>query len=74
MLSNNIDVLIVFAGMEGALPSVIAGLVDIPIIAVPISVGYGIRPPGEVALMSMLSSCSPGMSVINLCKPATPIS
>lgn len=66
MLSNNIDVLIVFAGMEGALPSVIAGLVDIPIIAVPISVGYGIRPPGEVALMSMLSSCSPGMSVVNI--------
>lgn len=66
MLSENIDVLIVFAGMEGALPSVIAGLVDIPLIAVPISVGYGIRPPGEVALMSMLSSCSPGMSIVNV--------
>ena len=66
MLHNDIDVLIVFAGMEGALPSVIAGLVDIPLIAVPISVGYGIRPPGEVALMSMLSSCSPGMSIVNI--------
>ena len=66
MLTDGIDVLIIFAGMEGALPSVIAGLVDIPIIAVPISVGYGVRPPGEVALMSMLSSCSPGMSVVNI--------
>lgn len=66
MLNDNIDVLIVFAGMEGALPSVIAGLVDVPIIAVPISVGYGVRPPGDVALMSMLSSCSPGMSIVNI--------
>lgn len=66
MLSDNIDVLIVFAGMEGALPSVIAGLVDVPVIAVPISVGYGIKPAGEVALLSMLSSCSPGMSVVNV--------
>ncbi len=66
MLSDGIDVLIVFAGMEGALPSVIAGLVDVPIIAVPISVGYGIKPPGEVALLSMLSSCSPGMSIVNV--------
>jgi hypothetical protein len=66
MLEDNIDVLIVLAGMEGALPSVIAGLVNIPVIAVPISVGYGIRPPGEVALLSMLSSCSPGMSVVNV--------
>ena len=66
MLSDNVDVLIVFAGMEGALPSVIAGLVDIPIIAVPISVGYGVKPPGEVALLSMLSSCSPGMSIVNV--------
>lgn len=66
MLTDGIDVLIVFAGMEGALPSVVAGLVDIPIIAVPISVGYGIKPPGEVALLSMLSSCSPGMSIVNV--------
>ena len=66
MLSDGVDVLKDFAGMEGALPSVVAGLVDIPIIAVPISVGYGVRPPGEVALMSMLSSCSPGMSVVNI--------
>ena len=66
MLTDGVDVLIVFAGMEGALPSVIAGLVDVPIIAVPISVGYGIKPPGEVALLSMLSSCSPGMSIVNI--------
>lgn len=66
MLSEKIDVLIVLAGMEGALPSVIAGLIDVPVIAVPVSVGYGIRPAGEVALLSMLNSCSPGIGVVNI--------
>lgn len=66
MLNDSVDVLIVIAGMEGALPSVIAGLVDIPVIAVPVSVGYGVRPAGEVALLSMLSSCSPGIGVVNI--------
>ncbi|HJW08007.1 MAG TPA: nickel pincer cofactor biosynthesis protein LarB [Holophagaceae bacterium] len=59
-------VLIVSAGMEGALPSVIAGLVDAPVIAVPTSVGAGVSEGGHVALMSMLASCSPGIAVVNI--------
>ena len=58
--------LIVCAGMEGALPSVIAGLVDIPVIGVPVSSGYGYGGKGVSALMSMLQSCSPGLSVVNI--------
>jgi NCAIR mutase (PurE)-related protein len=60
------DVLIVVAGMEGALPSVIAGLVDIPVIAVPTSAGYGASFDGLAALLAMLNSCSPGVSVVNI--------
>ena len=60
------DVLIVCAGMEGALATVIGGLFPQPIIAVPISVGYGVSKNGETALNSMLSSCSPGISVMNI--------
>ena len=60
------DVLIVCAGMEGALPTVIGGLLPQPIIAVPISVGYGVSKNGETALNSMLSSCSPGIAVMNI--------
>ena len=59
-------VLIVCAGMEGALPSVVAGLVDSPLIAVPTSVGAGVSEGGRVALMSMLASCSPGIAVVNI--------
>ncbi|ASM34958.1 ncair mutase [Campylobacter sputorum subsp. bubulus] len=59
-------VLIVVAGMEGALPSVIAGLVNSPIIAVPTSVGYGANFRGISALLSMLNSCSNGISVVNI--------
>ncbi|MHA2366329.1 MAG: nickel pincer cofactor biosynthesis protein LarB [Candidatus Hodarchaeales archaeon] len=67
MMKEDIDVLIVIAGMEGALPSVVAGLVDIPVIGVPTSIGYGIRAgSGEVALFSMLNSCSPGLAVVNI--------
>lgn len=58
--------LIVCAGMEGALPSVVAGLVDAPLIAVPTSVGAGVSEGGRVALMSMLASCSPGIAVVNI--------
>ncbi len=61
-----VDVLIVVAGMEGALPSVVAGLVDRPMLAVPTSVGYGVGAGGLVALASMLSSCAPGVSVVNI--------
>ncbi|MCZ7592793.1 MAG: nickel pincer cofactor biosynthesis protein LarB [Kiritimatiellae bacterium] len=59
-------VLIVVAGMEGALPSVIAGLVRCPIIAVPTSVGYGMNLGGVAALLSMLNSCAPGIAVVNV--------
>jgi len=60
------DVLIVCAGMEGALATVIGGLLPQPIIAVPVSVGYGVSKNGETALNSMLSSCAPGISVMNI--------
>lgn len=60
------EVLIVVAGMEGALPSVVAGLVDRPVIAVPTSIGYGVGAGGFVALMSMLTSCAAGITVVNI--------
>lgn len=59
-------VLIVVAGMEGALPSVVAGLVDTPVIGVPTSVGYGTGLGGIAALLGMLNSCAPGMAVVNI--------
>ena len=59
-------VIIVVAGMEGALPSVIAGLVDIPVVAVPTSVGYGASFGGIAALLGMLNSCAAGVSVVNI--------
>ena len=63
---NKYDVLIVCAGMEGALATVVGGLLAQPIIAVPVSVGYGVSRNGETALNSMLSSCSPGIAVMNI--------
>lgn len=60
------NVLIVVAGMEGALPSVVGGLVDKPIIAVPTSVGYGANFKGLSALLTMLNSCAPGLAVVNV--------
>jgi len=63
---NKYDVLIVCAGMEGALATVVGGLLAQPIIAVPVSVGYGVSKNGETALNSMLSSCSPGIAVMNI--------
>jgi len=63
---NKYDVLIVCAGMEGALATVVGGLMAQPIIAVPVSVGYGVSKDGETALNSMLSSCSPGIAVMNI--------
>ena len=62
----HVDVLIVAAGMDGALPSVVSGLVDVPVIALPTSVGYGLGGRGEAALLSMLQTCSPGMAVVNI--------
>ena len=60
------DVVIVVAGMEGALPSVIGGLVGTPLIAVPTSVGYGASFGGLAALLAMLNSCAPGVTVVNI--------
>jgi NCAIR mutase (PurE)-related protein len=66
MLDEGVDALIVVAGMEGALPTVVSGLADVPIIGVPTSVGYGFGGGGEAALMGMLQTCSPGLVVVNI--------
>lgn len=60
------NVVLVIAGMEGALASVVAGLTDAPVIAVPTSVGYGASFGGLAALLSMLNSCASGMAVVNI--------
>jgi NCAIR mutase (PurE)-related protein len=59
-------VIVVVAGMEGALPSVVSGLSSVPVIGVPSSSGYGMGGRGEGALVSMLQSCSPGLVVVNI--------
>jgi NCAIR mutase (PurE)-related protein len=66
MIEKDVDCLIIVAGREGALPTVIAGLVDIPLIAVPASSGYGYGGQGEAALMAMLQACSLGLAVVNI--------
>ena len=66
MTKEGVRAFIVCAGMEGALPSVVAGLVDVPVIAVPTSVGYGVGEGGRVALDAMLQSCAPGIAVVNI--------
>ncbi len=63
---DDATVLVAVAGMEGALPSVVAGLVDKPVIAVPTSVGYGAAFQGLAPLLAMLNSCAPGVSVVNI--------
>lgn len=63
---NSARVIIVVAGMEGALPSVVGGLIDKPIIAVPTSIGYGTSLNGLTALFAMLNSCVPGIAVMNI--------
>ena len=63
---NQANVIIAVAGMEGALPSVIAGLVAVPVIAVPTAVGYGVNFNGLTTLLAMLNSCSNGVSVVNI--------
>ena len=60
------SVIIVVAGMEGALPSVVGGLVDVPVIAVPTSIGYGASFGGVTALLAMLNSCASGITVVNI--------
>jgi NCAIR mutase (PurE)-related protein len=66
MLEAGAAVFVVVAGMEGALPSVVAGLVDVPVIGVPTSTGYGLGGDGTAALYSMLQSCSPGLVTVNI--------
>jgi hypothetical protein len=63
---NDARVIIVVAGMEGALPSVVGGLVKAPVIALPTSVGYGVSLGGVAALLAMMNSCAPGVSVVNI--------
>lgn len=71
-LLNNLDkltsaeVVIACAGMEGALPTVLGGLIPQPVIGVPVSVGYGVSAGGITALKGMLASCSPGLTVVNI--------
>jgi NCAIR mutase (PurE)-related protein len=65
-LENDVDVIIVVAGMEGALATLVSSLVDIPVIGVPTSVGYGYGEKGIAALAAMLQSCSLGLSVVNI--------
>ncbi|MBA3423953.1 MAG: nickel pincer cofactor biosynthesis protein LarB [Rubrobacter sp.] len=60
------DTLIVAAGMEGALPTVVSALVDVPVIGLPTSTGYGLGGDGTAAILGMLQSCSPGLSVVNV--------
>lgn len=60
------DVFVVVAGMDGALPSVVSGLSPIPVIGLPVSVGYGFGGKGEAALMAMLQTCAPGLTVVNI--------
>jgi NCAIR mutase (PurE)-related protein len=66
LLSHGVDAIVVAAGMDGALPSVIAGLVPVPVIGLPTSIGYGLGGKGVAALLSMLQTCAPGLSVVNI--------
>jgi NCAIR mutase (PurE)-related protein len=66
MMAENADAIVVAAGMDGALPAVVAGLVDVPVIGLPTSVGYGLGAGGLGALTSMLQSCAPGLVVVNI--------
>jgi NCAIR mutase (PurE)-related protein len=63
---DDVDVVVTVAGMEAALPTVLAGLIPVPIVSVPTSVGYGTMFEGLTALLSMLSSCAPGISVVGI--------
>jgi hypothetical protein len=66
ILDHEVSAVVVVAGMEGALPSVVRGLIPVPVIAVPTSTGYGYGGRGEAALMTMLQSCAPGLTVVNI--------
>ena len=66
IIAQEVSAVVVVAGMEGALPSVVRGLVPVPVIGVPTSTGYGYGGKGEAALMTMLQSCAPGLTVVNI--------
>lgn len=66
LLESGVDAIVVAAGMDGALPSVVSGLVDLPVIGVPTSTGYGVGGRGLAALLSMLQTCAPGLAVVNV--------
>jgi pyridinium-3,5-biscarboxylic acid mononucleotide synthase len=66
MIERPVDAIIVAAGMDGALPSVVAGLVDVPVIGLPTAIGYGLGGQGVGALYTMLQTCSPGLAVVNI--------
>ncbi|RAP52252.1 MAG: hypothetical protein BZ138_03480 [Methanosphaera sp. rholeuAM270] len=66
LIEEKVDIIITLAGMEGALPSVVAGIVDVPVIAVPTSTGYGVGEKGFTALFAMLQSCAPGIATMNI--------
>jgi len=66
LLGTEVAALVVAAGMDGALPSVVAGLAPVPVIGVPTSVGYGAGGKGRAALLSMLQTCAPGLVVVNI--------
>jgi len=66
IVEADVDAVVVLAGMEGALPTVVAALIEAPVIGVPIPTGYGHGGKGETALASMLQSCSPGLAVVNI--------
>ncbi len=66
LLEVPVDVIVVAAGMDGALPSVITGLVDVPVVGLPTAVGYGMGGDGVAALLAMLQSCAPGLAVVNI--------
>jgi NCAIR mutase (PurE)-related protein len=66
VIAQGVDAIVVVAGMDGALPSVVAGLVAVPVIGVPVSTGYGFGGEGTAALGTMLQSCAPGLVVVNI--------
>ena len=66
IVHEDVDALVVAAGMDGALPSVVAGLVPVPVIGLPTSVGYGLGGDGLAPLLAMLQSCAPGLTVVNI--------
>lgn len=66
MINKNVDAIVVVAGMEGALASIVSSIVDVPVIGVPTSIGYGFGSDGMAALASMLQSCTFGLAVVNI--------